>query len=439
MDLRERNLAKLRTQIAAFRRTERATSNRGKRAVFWTARWALMLYHEFIRDNVKMRAESMAYLMLLSLLPLLAGGFFIFSILAQFGFVQDALVGLTDGFLKTIPTEHRGFIHDYILKFKDAYLEGLQKKSGSLGIFALLILAWVGLQTFINMDQTLNSIWSSSSERSFLDKTRNFIVVVVVAPIVLIGALSVPLILRGIPTTAYLLERVPALNLLLNFAIPLGLVFFTFLAMYRYLPVRLVQWKAAVSGALFATVFLELTNGLVRIYFQFGTQTAYGKLAIVPLIAFWLMVIWIVVILGAEVSYLAQNQHELLEPLEQKPSLASGRGLLALLVLIQQRFTSAKEPVELDSLPELIPAASADIDSAFDFLVREKYVLVVGKTESTSKIVPARELEHIQLEFLLSQYFELSEKSDGFWETTLRKWIRGFNGKTIGDLELSKL
>ena len=159
----------VRDQLRQLLVRERDERRPAPRALLVAWRWMLLLYHEYIADDVRIRAESLAFLMIFSFLPLVAGLFFLFSLFAQFGMVQDAIGDFIQRALVTIPEQHRAWLEHYVLQFKDAYLQNLAQKSGSIGIFALFILIWVGLQTFNNVDRTLNRIWGAERERPFLE------------------------------------------------------------------------------------------------------------------------------------------------------------------------------------------------------------------------------------------------------------------------------
>jgi membrane protein len=394
-----------------------------------------MLNHEAIRDDVRIRAESLAYLMIFSLLPLIAGGFFIFTVLAQFGFVQEALQSLVDGFLSTIPTEHREFLADYILKFKDSYLKSMTEKSGTFGIFALLILVWVGLSTFTNIEKTLNSIWSSERSRSFFVRARNFLVVSVAAPVALTAALSIPLILRKISVTNYLLNTVPLLPAFLSHVIPLSIILGIFTLMYLYVPVQKVYLRSAVVGALFSTFLLELVNVGMRIYFTYGTNTAYGKAAIVPLIGFWLFLIWLVVILGAEVSFLVQNEKEFTIPTLNNYNLNQVEGLFSILSLLQKAYQEASGPVSFQVFKNYTGLNSDDTKEMVSFLVKNRFIVEsAGNELSDSTYVLARDLKGVLLTDVLTQLFAVQEKKKS---SPFEEWfidsLKELKGKTVSD------
>ncbi len=438
MSAQSQKMKQIRRRVTTIRAREVAAGSFWVRTFSALQRWGWMLYHEFLKDDVQIRAQSLAFLMIFSLLPLIAGAFFVFTFFAQFGMVQDALTGMVEQFLGTIPAVHRPFIHEYILRFKDSYLEGIARTSSSVGVFAILILGWVGLQTFNNVDATLNYIWSADQGRPFYEKVRNFIVVAVVAPLVLTAGFSVPLILQRFSVTRFFFERFPLLSVLLNYVVPSVLVLGTFLMMYRFIPVRRVWWKAAFYGALFSTFTLGLVNLLMRVYFAVGTQSAYGKAAVVPLIGFWIYALWIVVILGAEVSFLVQNGHDIFAARERGPTVKEGEGLIQVLIALFEAYRDGKGTVRFEALREISKMDTFQTRYCLQFLSRQNLMVECGVGPAAGEYVLAKDLSALSLETLLRKFFMLEElsnnPSDRLWEKGLDQWMSYFKKVTIPDL-----
>lgn len=406
-----------------------------------TQRWFWMLYHEFLRNEVQIRAQSLAFLMVFSLLPLIAGAFFIFTFLAQFGMVQDALARGMENLVSGIPIEQRTAIQEYILQFKDAYLANLTEASSSVGIFALFVLLWVGLQAFNNLDSTLNYLWSSDRERPLAEKIRNFIVISVVAPVLLIAGFSVPLILSRISVTQFFLQRFTLLGVLLNYVVPLSLLFGIFLVMYRYVPVRRVWWKSALWGAFFATLTLEITNLLMRFYFQVGTNSAYGKAAAVPLIGFWIYLLWIVVILGAQVSFLIQNEEDVFAVVEDEPTLRQGQGLLWILSALFRSFHQGEGPISFEALRKISHLNSFGTRYCLRYLMRQKLVIetIDRKTGEGGCYSLARDTEGISLQQVLHEFYECpsdrpSVEIERIWSESVQQWLAFFEKTKVSEL-----
>lgn len=400
--------------------------------------WTWMLYHEFLRDNVNVRAQALAYLTLFSLLPLLAGVFFVFAFFARFGMVQDAVQRLIENFLGNIPLAHRDSLREYVFRFKDSYLENITQTSSSVGVFAVLVLAWVGLQAFNNLDSTLNEIWSVERERAFLEKARNFLVVAVLAPMVLIAGFSVPLILDRVPVTNFFLQTFPVLRVLLNHVIPWGLLAGTFFCMYRFLPFCRVKGKSAAIGAACSLITLAVVNSLMGLYFAFGTNSAYGKAAAVPLVGFWIYALWIVVIMGAEVSFLVQNGKEIGTALEQQPSLSDGRSLLTMLLELHRAYAGAEGAVTFERLREIAGIDTAAARRLLDYLERTQMVAETLSEEEGGCYVLARSVEKVYVADLLREFYRLEEtKRSGIekqWQQGIGVWLKSFERVLLTEL-----
>lgn len=417
---------------ALHEQEEKAQGKRkwGLRAV----RWGLMLYHQFISDDVRIRAESLTFLITFSILPLIAGAFFVFSIFSKFGMVQQALMNGLSGFLDTIPDEHRGFVQDYVLRFKDAYLAAIDKKSGTLGIFALFFLIWVGMKFYANIERTLNHIWSADRERNVLEQLRDFLVVSVAAPIVITAGLSLPLVLHNLPGTRYVLQQLPILSTLLSDIIPALLIFLTFAALYRYVPVRRVQWRSALVGAVFSTIFLQLTNAGMRVYFRYGTNSAYGKAAVIPLVGFWIYLSWIVVILGVEVSYLMQNEREILAASPHDPTLREGEALLMILSELGRAFREGRNPIAYDELQTLTGLRSSRLRLLIKYGLKKRLILECSPdgVHLDGHYVLAQDLPTIPLAPLLADFYGAHASIDAGplgqqWMESIRRWTGSFD------------
>ncbi len=90
-------------------------------------------------------------------------------------------------------------------------------------------------------------------------------------------------------------------------------------ALYFLLPNRRVKWWAALSGGIFAGIFLELGNYLFRVYAGMSSTVLmkiYGTLLAVPLGLGWLWLLWVIVLFGSVVAYVTQHYQDLYERTE---------------------------------------------------------------------------------------------------------------------------
>lgn len=439
MTVQAQKLERIRKRIASvWQREQRAREHEATllAAALAVLRYALMLHHEYVRDDVHIRAESLSYLMIFSILPLIAGAFFFLTVFTQLSIVQEAISQGVASFLENIPNEHREFVLTYVLQFKDSYLASIEGKSGSVGIFALAVLVWIGLRVFSNVDLTINHIWSSEKDRPFLEQVRNFLVVSIVAPTVIIAGLSVPLILNRIPITHFFFVKFPVLATTIKILVPGLLLLGTFTSIYRYIPMRVVPIRAAISGALFATLSLQLTNALMQVYFKVGTNTAYGKAAAIPLIGFWIYIVWTLVILGAELSYLMVEGSQLVSFDPYEPNFRDGEAVLLALGNLQDSFDRGSNPIPREELVRTMGLSPTRSESV---MRRASELGWIVETAGSGSYVLARSMNHLPIRDLLKQFFEVSlpvEVSPGHpelpgWHQARSKWLQGFGETNV--------
>ncbi len=249
------------------------------------------LVQRFIEDNCLQIASSLAYTSLLSLVPLMALIFNTFSAFPMF---------------KSVEADIQNFIFSNFVPASGevirSYLETFQAQTSKLtivGIGFLIITALLMLET---IDNALNRIWRSRRQRSPIRSFMVYWSILTLGPL-LIGV--------GVFATSYLIsmpwlsdvERTTWQNLLA------WLPFFTttvaFTLLYMIIPNRNVPWIPGVTGGLLAAILFEVAKKGFALYAvnTDAYQTIYGTLATIPLFLIWIYVSWVVILLGAEITY----------------------------------------------------------------------------------------------------------------------------------------
>ena len=78
---------------------------------------------------------------------------------------------------------------------------------------------------------------------------------------------------------------------------------------YLFIPDTKVKFKNAIAGGVLASVLWQLT-GAGFAYFVVASvqyQVLYSSFAIIILFLLWLYIIWVIVLIGASLSYYLQN------------------------------------------------------------------------------------------------------------------------------------
>lgn len=270
-----------------------------KRALIHAARIVQQLGHDLISGGITLRAMSLVYTTLLSLVPLLALSF---SILKAFG-VHDALEPMLLNLLAPLGPDGATMV-DTIIGFVD------NAKVGVLGIVGILFLFYAAVSLIQKIEAGLNEIWRVPSSRSIGRRFTDYVSVLTVGPVVGVAALTITASLSNNDLVARLIQgtditwAVKVWGRLLPIFMIGGL--FTFI--YKFLPNTRVRLKAAIIGAFVAAILWQLLSvGFAYFGSQAGNYKAiYSGFAIVLLLMIWLYAAWLIVLAGAQIAFYVQ-------------------------------------------------------------------------------------------------------------------------------------
>ena len=256
----------------------------------------------FSEDKVSLRASALTFYSLLSVVPTLA---MIFGIAKGFGF-QNKLEGeLVNGF-----KGHEEALN-WIVNMARNYLENV--KGGLIAGIGLIVLFWTVMGLLTNIERSFNGIWQVKKSRPFVRKLTDYLSIMLIAPIFLFVTSSANVFTTSqidlITTEVALIGQIkPVINFFLHF-IPFFLIWFLLTIVYMAMPNTKVNFSSALVGGIIAGTLVQLSQwGYV--YFQLGVSrynALYGSFAALPLFLIWLQVSWLIVLLGAEISFAKQN------------------------------------------------------------------------------------------------------------------------------------
>jgi len=253
----------------------------------------------FNEDKIQLRASALSFYTLLSIVPVLA---LIFGISQGFGLEE---------YLKNILNEkfhEQKEILNLLLGFVEKYLGRINK--GFISGIGLIILFWTVMKVLGNIENSFNNIWRIKKSRLFTRKFTDYISLLVIAPVLLIVASSFNLsrlqsVSENIPFLQYLDTFLKVTVTILSFA----LNWFVFTLTYIIIPNTKVRFvPALIAGIIAGTMFQLLQWGYVNFQSLLsGYGAVYGTFAALPLFMMWLELSWLIVLLGAEISYAYQN------------------------------------------------------------------------------------------------------------------------------------
>jgi membrane protein len=335
-------------------------------------------------------AMSLVYTTLLSFVPLLAVSF---SVLKAFG-VHNKIQPFLFNFLA--PLGPKGDeLSQRIVEFVN------NMKVGVLGFVGLVLLIYTVLSLIQKIERSFNSVWRVRSLRSILRRFSDYLSVVIVGPVLVVAAI-------GITATALstsLLQRlivIEPIGTVLYYTgelVPYVLVCAAFTFIYVFMPNTKVKLSSALVGGVVGGVLWE------TIGWGFGsfvvTTSKYGAiysgLAVLMLFMIWLYLSWLILLVGAEVSFYHQNpQHLMFRASDGAPD---GRMLeqsaVAIMFLIADHFFRNKEPWTEMALVHRLGLSAESVANIVDTLKRKG--LIVETNSDPPEYLPARDLERITL------------------------------------------
>jgi membrane protein len=318
-------------------------STKGKHPVFSffvkQGRILFIAARGFYKDKIQLRASALSFYTMLSIVPVLA---LIFGVAQGFG-LGERLNNLLKERL-----QGQQEVLKVLLDFVDRYLGHIN--SGYIAGIGLVVLFWSVMKVLGNIESSFNNIWQIKKSRLIARQFTDYISLLVIAPVFLVIASSFNVsqlssISNSIPFLHYLDSVLKALVTVLSYT----LIWFVFTLIYIIVPNTRVRFKPAlIAGIIAGTLFQLLQWGYV--IFQSllsGYGAIYGTFAALPLFMMWLEFSWLIVLLGAEISFAYQNavQYEQ-EAADIKVSLKHRRVLVLLITQkIVKNFTEGLTPL----------------------------------------------------------------------------------------------
>lgn len=345
-----------------------------RKGVLGLLRWLYLVVHGFVADQCLLRASALTYTTVLSIVPTLAVAF---SISKGLGIQNTDFIRV---FLLRVAAGREDTVTQIL-----SYVDNTNVKTlGIVGLLALFITVGSLMGT---IEKAFNSIWGVAKGRTLWRKFTDFFSVTLICPVVMGAAFSFSVSLRhealvqkllsvGVLSYAYVafLKMIPFLMITL-------MLFF----IYVFIPNTRVRFSSALLGALVAGGLWSMAEG-AYVGYQIGVakyNAIYGGFAQLPLFLIWVYVTWVIVLLGAEVSFAVQNVRTFESEIRANTASREERDKLAVVVMLAltKAFYATTGPVHLDALCR---AVRAPVRLVQEVLAAMERVSLVVSTEGDS-------------------------------------------------------
>ncbi|MDT8376996.1 MAG: YhjD/YihY/BrkB family envelope integrity protein [Mariprofundaceae bacterium] len=355
---------------------------------------SVAIVRDFLEGQLTLRAMSLVYTTLLSLVPLLA---LTFSVLKGFG-VHNQLEPALLNALSALG-EKGEEIARQIVSFVDNI------KVGVLGSLGLGMLIYTVISLLTKIEKSFNYIWHIDQARAFGQRFSEYLSVILVGPLLIFSALGMTASLMS-STVVQEISTLPLLGLIVDSVgklIPYSLVVAAFTFVYIFMPNTKVKIGPALIGGLIAGIAWESTGWIFGAFVVNSAKytAIYSGFAILIMFMIWLFVSWLILLLGSRIAFYCQHPEHLGMRPGQLDLSARMTERLSLLVMfyIGRHYYRHQTGWQLDELARWLGVPVNVAEKILNKL-HDRH-LILYTSEKSPPYVPAQDMETMQLRHIL--------------------------------------
>lgn len=343
---------------------------RWKRCLQTSLRLLFLLAHELYEGRLTLWATSLAYITLLSFVPMLAVSF---AMLKAFG-VHNMLVPLLLELLSPLGAKSADIVNHVV-----GFVENTRVTL--LGTIGLAFLIYAILELMQKTENILNEIWRINKRRPLAKRISSYLSILLVGPVLVFAAIGVlsSLIGNDVIRTAFQIAPINMAMHTLRLLLPYILIFGVFTVFYAFSPNTRVNFGAALLGGVVATLLWQGTGWLFATFVAGSIRytAVYSAFATLIVFIMWLYLSWLILLIGASVAF--YYQHPLPVSLKGVCLQASERLrqtlALQILLLVGQRFYQHAPRYSALELTEQLNMPLAVVEDVLERLIKSGFLI----------------------------------------------------------------
>jgi membrane protein len=262
-------------------------------------RFPAAITRDWLEGEINVRAMSLAYTTLLSLVPLMV---FSFSILKAVG-AHGELRYVLHQFFRPLGASANQ-LTETVMQFV------ANMRGDVLGVLGFGFLVYTVITTMQKVEAGFNFVWRVERRRSLARRFIEYLAVMILGPLLLAVAFGLmgsaehsplALWLNAIPPIAWLMAMLGEL-------VPYSIVTVVFTFMYAFIPNMRVQFRAALIGGVTAGIIWALVGRVYTEVILYSSQmmVVYTGFAIVLTTLIWVYLSWLILLIGAQLAFYLQ-------------------------------------------------------------------------------------------------------------------------------------
>jgi membrane protein len=351
-------------------------------------RYPVAITRDWLAGEINVRAMSLAYTTLLSLVPLMV---FSFSILKGLGARSDLRFLLNEFFrpMGTAATQLTESVMQFVANMRGDVL-------GSIGLGFLL---YTVVTTIQKVETSFNFVWRVERPRGFARRFTEYLSAMVVGPILLAVTIGLLGSAQNSPFAHWLNAIAPLAWAMgkLGQSVPYALVTLVFTFMYAFIPNTGVQLRAAFIGGVTAGIIWALVGSVYTEVILYSSQmmAVYTGFAVVLTTLIWVYLSWLILLIGAQLAFYVQFPQYLRhgqDPVELTGCAREQAGL-SVMLLIGKDYGAGKNCWTSNALAAELDIPGTALAPVLACLERGGLIVATEKEQ----FLPGRDLSGIQL------------------------------------------
>jgi len=257
------------------------------------------LVSSIFKHNIVALAAVIAFFGLSAMIPLALLLIYGASIFIPYTSIQNFLADILQSYVPTLPDAKL-----YLVENVSRLVALGSKQVGIVGVIGLL---WTTVGGFVSFQQILDMIWEIRHRRSFVKQYLvGFGMLIILLSLTIITSLATTVslaLIQGIFTKGNLTFWLALFHDISRLSFPV-LLFLTIHFCYRFLPSDTIRHSYLLIGALVSTLGIYLSReAFVWYSLHLGRyEMIYGSLTFIMLFTFWVYIVCVIVLFGAEVA-----------------------------------------------------------------------------------------------------------------------------------------
>ena len=358
------------------------------RIVTSVLRNAYAVLRDIFSGQLTLRAMSLVYTTLLSVVPLIAVSF---SALKGFGY---------DKYFETYLYTFLGPLGEKGVEITDQVMTLVNNVNGSvLGGIGLAFFIYTAISMVQKIEESFNYVWYVTKPRSFAKRFVEY------AAVLIVGSLAVGIAINALTSigkedlvvsmqdNSIVRPMVDVVKQLTPYAAVITI--FTFL--YTFMPNTNVKVRAALVGGVAGGFLWATTSKLFATFLvtSTGRQAIYASFAIAITTLIWLYLNWLILLIGSQIAFYFQNP-AYLRIGRREPRLSNAmreRVALNIMFLVGREFRNPTKGVNLRGISKTLRIPSITLAPIATGLEARGLIT----TNEKEDLLPGREMTRIAL------------------------------------------